>query len=303
MVIKNEFFLVDAKTYATFKECQKKIKELQQRIEELLKYKPLPHSVELSHKNSDPESETLINDDSKGDENVMDKDGGGKDLASEADNFERRCIEIFNKLSKSGSQIGSGALDLTPQLPGTNEEDPSANLVPKEPLPSTSAGNDDDGDFSTDPEFSDTDDDNELTDIETHSESHDKQSGHELNENVLNDIPKSQHLKAKELFNALKQHTDDVGVGDDGTLILYKNPIPDSNFFQVFPLLFRSRKFSANIPYFKDFVNEIASLGLGHLISRDHTSGYNPRGKNQFKDRSVIRNQVRNNPRWYYLGL
>lgn len=305
MVIRNEYYLVDAKTYATFKECQKKIKELQRRIEELLKYKPLPHAVELGKQSLESEAEPeLSNEDSKKEPNELEKEGAGRGPAVEADDFERRFIELYNRLQNSKNQIGSGALDLTPQLPDSNQRaDDSVNLVPKEPLPSTSsAAPDTDVDASeTDPEFSETDDDADLTDVETNSDKLGEPEQH-LDETVLNQIPKSQHSKAKELFNELKHHSEDLSVDSDGKIILFKTPIPDSNFFEVFPLLFRARKFSAHIPYFKDFVNEIASLGLGHLIFRDHTKSYNPRGKNLFKDRSVIRSQIKNNSRWYYLG-
>jgi hypothetical protein len=75
-----------------------------------------------------------------------------------------------------------------------------------------------------------------------------------------------------------------------GTIFIDQISIPNTNFFKIFPLLFKVKK--TNVSGLLDTVNKIHSMGLSHLIKQKFV---------EVKDTSKF-SDANTNPNWWFLG-
>lgn len=304
------YFLIDADEYKTFTELKEKCAELEKQLAEALKYKRLASSVHQTHletKIGDLEaqlkkhkSQTVTTETLEPSvDGAKEQIGSGlqPDLHSESvqnnvannlsnslftndDDFRKQlttAFELFLKTQNSGhtsllnvaeNQAGSGITDdVTPTLP----------LQLAEP-----AGSNGQITLSEDPQEK-----NELQ-AET------------LDDQLLSSVPSASRPKAQKLLAELKHFNSDISFDASGTVHLNGKILPDSNFYEIFPLLFKRPKQYSSNNNLTLVVNELVSLGLGHLIQRFYTAGLTPRGKQYLKNRAATKATLKDH--WYYLG-
>jgi len=109
---------------------------------------------------------------------------------------------------------------------------------------------------------------------------------------LLSTISPFRQAKAKKFLSALKEHADNFSYSSEGTIFIDGRPLENSDFYRLFPYLFKPAHF-ANHQNLREVVNELATLGLGHYISRFYTAGLSPRGKNFFHDRHTVHKQIK----------
>lgn len=126
----------------------------------------------------------------------------------------------------------------------------------------------------------------------------------DVDEQLIETVRAADKPKAKELLKRLKQFSDELHFNSDGSIFIGGELVQDSNIFDIFKFLFKpSPSMFHHHPYFKEVVNEIATLGFGYLLSRFYTFGLAPRGKNFIKNRLEKRKHIRNKATpWYHVG-
>lgn len=113
---------------------------------------------------------------------------------------------------------------------------------------------------------------------------------------LLKSVPKQFKVKALKLIEALNKEAPSISWNSDGTLFIDDQSVPESNIYQIFPLLFKK---SANKPPgYINFATKIFSLGLGDLIVH---GSYVKRGLNspEFLEDSK---KIKISDNWWYLG-
>jgi len=114
-------------------------------------------------------------------------------------------------------------------------------------------------------------------------------------------VPSASRAKATKLLSELRNFESDFSYDTSGSITLNGTTLPNTSFYDLFPLLFkRQEKKRPKDSPLSLVVNELISLGLGHLINRSFSAGLLPRGQKYLKDRESVRKNLKGN--WYYLG-
>jgi hypothetical protein len=331
------FYLIDADEYQTISELKSKCDELEKKLTEALKYKDLAATAHQSHlhakigslqeelkkhKNQTVSSETFepnsqeqvgsgfdnasfasssLNGPFSLDLNVKPNDSSLNDsclLSASTDvDYRKELVAAFEQFLKSQAtaahtnekqsllnsepivdQKGLGVTDdLTPVLP-LPLASPDTNLTSQnEPIKLEVA--------ARVPEVEDST--NTLSSV---------------TERLISSVPSSSRPKAIQLLSQLKNHTQDFSFDQSGSIKINGKQIPNSNFFDIFPALYqRHQSKRPKDSALSMIVNELASLGLSHLIQRSFSAGLLPRGHKYLKDRETAKKSIP--PNWYYLGL
>jgi len=316
------YFLIDADEYHTISQLKDKCAVLEKQLAEALKYKDLAASANEKHlharigslqeelnknKNQnqqkissetyDPNSQEQIGSGNSGlttvetlpeTESVNPADSYYVNLlkAKNDQDFRKTLVTAFEQFischKPNGSplefkvdQCGSGVPDdLTPILPIPIESDTVAST----------------GTNLNHPESE------ELTDRQGSQDNLDS-----FNDKLVSLVPSTSRHKALKLLAELKNYTNEFSVDSSGSITLNGKLIPNSNFYEIFPLLYkRQEKKRDKGSVLSMVVNELASLGLGHLIQRSFSAGLIPRGQKYLKDRNSVKTGISGN--WYYLG-
>lgn len=109
-------------------------------------------------------------------------------------------------------------------------------------------------------------------------------------------VSKPYKIKAKALLEQFDERGNELTWNSSGTVFIDQVSLPQSNFFIIFPLLFKRSK-PKNIPGFKDVVLKINQMGLSDFICsrKDVTTHYN-------HQRITQNNDPENNIPWWYIG-
>jgi len=210
---------------------------------------------------------------------------GGGDIAATpsalGDNdFRQKLFSSFESFLKAHKliQSGSGTLDLTPRIPIPMVEQPEVKPSPEN-----------------------------VTDLDVMNhdqvvDNNDLNNG-ELDEEKLLGLVKNRYKdKAKELLQELQRHPSEISVLSDGSITLKGQALPQANFYNIFPLLYRPVKNHRENAALAAVVDAISSLGLGYLILRYYTAGITPKGKSYLENRREISEHLNKNTPWFYLG-
>lgn len=298
------FYLIDATEYKTYSQLKEEIVKLHKHIAELMKYRDLHSNALQTHFEAklhelhkklkshsavtqeplDPAEEKeqasqigagLITDSfSEAECHQFDDESDAhiqKILATAFDNF---CAS--QKLSKG--QLGGGTDDTTPQLPLPLKE-PSTAPSDLEPVNTLAIVNHptNSGESELPAQVS-----GEILDVDQ----------------LLKFVAADNQGKARQLLEELQNHSDDLSFAANDQVILNGAVLPNVSATKVFGELYRPRKHHSDII---PIVDEIASLGLGHLIARYYTRGLTPKGSNYLKNRAAIRQSLHPLHPWYYV--
>ena len=265
---KTSYVVISIDKYRKFLNLQKDNEELRSKLEHHLKYRPIV---------SPPASTTL-------------KTGEGHQTEATSSNPENlsqpelvktivsQVLQILKPSASSTTEIKQGAGDdsgLLPEIPDSLPATSSPNIQTNEAL----INNDSVEDDSSEP--------NVLNNTD---------------QRLLETVSPFRQPKAKQFLLNIKQHHDGFHFNQDGTIYIDGKPLENSNFFKLFPFLFKPANYSNHV-YLREVVNEIASLGLGHLISRFYSSGLSPRGKNFIHDRHEVYRHIKSmGSNWYKIS-
>ena len=187
---------------------------------------------------------------------------GQGSLTEEITSLIKKIIgkELEAKLSR---QIGSGANDLAPQLPlevEVNDHQPVSGEV----------------------NYSKSDQNSGI-------------SKHLL----LEKVSRKNVEKAQKLLDAFDEDPNAITWDSNGVVYINGSSLAESNMFLLMPELF---KLSPNkkLPGFLELVSEIASLGLGHLISKKMLRGLQ-RSK-PILNQKTIYEDLKKSDNWWFIG-
>lgn len=281
------FYLVDANDYKTFTQLKEENVKLEKKIAELMKYRDLHSSALQSHFESKiNELHRKLNNKSnigaistetlEPSEDSSHQIGAGEgleDVNSDA-YIQKRLLSAFENFlenHKQGYSQTGGGDDTTPQLPIPLEEP------------------------TTTPSYLQTMD---TTAIVCPSEEKADLQNFDSN-HLISEVPSVYKQKAKELIKELRQFSSDLSFGENNDVILKGKVVPTLTATKLFSQLYSSVKNKhAIIP----IVDEIASLGLGHLIPRHFTRAITPRGSNYLKNRAEIKKNLHPLHPWYFIS-
>lgn len=109
-------------------------------------------------------------------------------------------------------------------------------------------------------------------------------------------VSKSAKVKAKALLEQFDERGNELTWNSSGTVFIDQVALPQTNFFVIFPLLFKRTK-SINVNGFKDVVLKINEMGLSHYISTKKVKT----SINEQKPLSQNNDPEQNIP-WWYIG-
>lgn len=79
--------------------------------------------------------------------------------------------------------------------------------------------------------------------------------------------PSNKHL-ARALLNAFNENTTEITWNSDGIIFIDQISIPNSNIYEIFPILFSKTKINQYKPGYIELVTKIKDLGMSSLIKR-----------------------------------
>ena len=326
------FYLIDADEYQTISELRNKCSQLEKKLADALKYQDLATSAKETHlhakigslqeelkkhKSQKVTSETY-------EPNTAEQVGSGFDdtacastssqssvisspsqipsaegsiLTSSDDDFRKTLLASFERFLSAQltqgqivnfpkpniDQRGSGVTDdLTPTLP-ISVASPAQN----------SAGP---GEIK---HLEETGEPKVAAQVPETKEA--TNSLNDVDERLVMSVPASSRPKAIKLLSELKNIPSEFSFDNTGSITINGKVVPNANFFEIFPSLYQHQKKKRPIDSaLSVIVNELASLGFGHLIQRSFTAGLLPRGQKYLKDRQSAKGDIAGN--WYYLG-
>jgi hypothetical protein len=314
------YFLIDADEYHTISQLKDKCAVLEKQLAEALKYKDLAASAtekhlharigslqeELNkHQNQQKTSSETYDPDSQ------DQIGSGNSSLAKVEtlpvtdtvNFTESChvnlLKAKNDQDFRRTLVTAFEQFLSGQKPSVStshsEVDQCGSGIPSDVTPILPTPIDSDSVASTASNLNQPESE-EITDSQDSQNNLDS-----FNEKLVSLVPPTSRPKAAKLLAELKNYTNEFSVDSSGSITLNGQLIPDSNFYEIFPLLYqRQEKKRDKGSVLSLVVNELASLGLGHLIQRSFLAGLIPRGQKYLKDRNSVRANI--SGKWYYLG-
>lgn len=117
---------------------------------------------------------------------------------------------------------------------------------------------------------------------------------------LLSKITPSFQSKAKLLLEAFNDNPQQLTWSDEGAVLINSQSVPNANIFELFPAVFKTPVLkNQKLPGFTEFVSEIGSLGLGHLIHPKFLRGL--KRKKKIANQMELYNELKNG-HWYFLG-
>jgi len=117
---------------------------------------------------------------------------------------------------------------------------------------------------------------------------------------LLATISPSFHHKAQTLLTALNENPQQLSWNSQGEVLINFQSVPGANFFQIFPSIFKPALKHRQLPGFIETVNEIATMGLGHLIHPRLLRGF--RRLRKIENQETLYSEVSKDNKWYFLG-
>lgn len=273
---KTSFVILSIDKYHKFLRLQKDNEELRSKLEHHLKYRPI---VSPSPSTTSASTTLKTGEGHQTEEKTLSSTLSQPELVKTIVSQVLQILKPPTSSSSHSSEIKQGAGDdagLLTELPDGLPATLSPNIQANEALI-----------------------DNKDESLQDSSDLNDFNS---TDQKLLDTISPFRQPKAKKLLLDIKPYYETIHFKENGTIYIDGKPLENSNIFKLFPFLFKPANYSNHI-YLREIVSEIASLGLGHLISRFYTSGLSPRGKNFIQDRHEVHKQIKSKgSNWYKIS-
>jgi len=291
------YYLVSVDNYKTLSELKNRNAELEKKLSDSLKYQKLASNEKVTQLESQIKKlETELSDCRSKSKESAAKTASVTDISS-----EHYQPNTSASADEAKSQQGSGALDseqfrakllstfqdfLHSHFSQSGTGGAATDLTPIVPIPLPEKVEVKPSEFATDLDVHNVEPENSASGLDE--------------EKLLADVKNRHKAKAQRLISELANHRDVISVEPNGEISINGGVIPDANFYTLFPLLYRVPKHYRKNTALVTLVDELATLGLGHLILRNYSVGLTPKGKNYFKARKDMKNF--SHQKWYYLG-
>jgi hypothetical protein len=117
-------------------------------------------------------------------------------------------------------------------------------------------------------------------------------------EKLLKLLPFESRKHATQLLSEFDDRGNEITWNPNGIIFIDQVAIPQSNIYQLLPLLFQRKKPAKHVPGFVEIMDKIYSMGLGYLITQapfKHQSKFLER-----KAQDSIKPKIPDN--WWYIG-
>ena len=116
---------------------------------------------------------------------------------------------------------------------------------------------------------------------------------------LINSVPKRFSKRAALLLKNIQERPLDINFNGSGELYIDSESVPSADIFVIFPELF-VRKHKKALPGLSELATKIASLSLGHLISKGITKGLK-RPRN-YKLHETTTHSLKEFKNWWYMS-
>jgi hypothetical protein len=113
---------------------------------------------------------------------------------------------------------------------------------------------------------------------------------------LLNSVPPKFKTQAKILLNNFDQRGNELTWNSNGVIFIDQVALPQSNIYEIFPLLFRSKKSVKRIPGLLETLNKIEIMGLSSYIKK-HGNGSKSGSGSGLPAQTLVKAT-----NWWYLG-
>ena len=110
-------------------------------------------------------------------------------------------------------------------------------------------------------------------------------------------MPRRFKNNAIELLNYFDKNGEKITFNSAGTIFIDQVSLPNSNIFEIFPILFRKNSSRKKVPGLYDFIERLEQLGLAHLISIGKKKTPESK-KEQFEEKGLSKESSN----YWYLG-
>lgn len=294
------YVMIKDSEYNVYKAQKRRIEELENQIKKHLKNET---SVPESSKTASSETTTDSSETEQlPDPTTLKQTGAG---APAAPDIKLMLQEFLSKLSSINYQEGAGTSDGSETLPVAQEvlnlESSTAEVKPtktEELLPTGESGNESSV-SSEEEQEADSESDSDADTATSTNKSVSETQFHKSH--LVDNVITRQKKRAISLLHELDKEKDRFRFDDRGQIFVDNVEIPNANFFQLFPKLFKPCNVDRE-PGLKTVVNELATLGYGHLISPHYSISLFPRTKQVVPNRLEMRSAMRSNKQWYCLA-
>jgi hypothetical protein len=116
---------------------------------------------------------------------------------------------------------------------------------------------------------------------------------------LLKLIPNQYKKHAKQLLNEFDDRGNEITWNPNGTIFIDQVAVPQSNIYQLLPILFQKKKPSKHIPGFIEILQKIQTMALGHLINQSPL-----KLQSKLVEKNAKREQIKEEipANWWYIG-
>ena len=127
-----------------------------------------------------------------------------------------------------------------------------------------------------------------------------KQSSPEADQTLINLLPARLKPKGEKPLSALLTCADSITWADTGFVTINHISIPNSNFYEIFPKLFKFIQNSDKVIGLSEVITIIATLGFGSLINKRYLTGL--LRPHKIINHDSLLEDTRNLKNWWFLG-
>lgn len=228
-----------------------------------------------------PSASKLISNDKIKDETKI---GSGAETSqvSTSDDFNLNRSNLIQEITAEVTKNIQNFYHLKPISAAVKQEGSGAeDLIPQDPIPIPN--------------------DNPIFAPVEHVEIHKSRLNDDFDVKKLLDLVPAENLeKAETLLKKLEDFPNELTWDSSGTIYIDQKSLPESNIYDLFPLLFKKVAYVHKVINLREVASKISSLGLGYLINSRLTSGLSR--KRPLLNHNEMFEKTKSRTNWWYLG-
>jgi len=202
--------------------------------------------------------------------------------AGAIDNFSEQKSPLIKEITAEVTKTLENYYNLKPISAAVKQEGSGAeDLIPQDPIPISN--------------------DNPIFPPVEHVEIIKSRLNDDFDVKKLLDAVPAEHLeKAETLLKKLDDFPNELTWDSSGTIYIDQHSLPESNIYDLFPLLFKKVAYVHKVLNLREVASKISSLGLGYLINSRLTSGLSRKRTLANHNEMFEKTKLRTN--WWFLG-